>query len=145
MSMRNYGVETNGLVITRYELHELLLKNDNEILRNILSVERINDIDDYDIDDFIDDFINDYKIDNTTSFYEIDGKLYNIDNWGEKELYDGETIVITELKKDTLYDKYNSFDEIKQELKDNYKQVGIELDDEFIEKHFGRFSGLYYG
>lgn len=139
MSMRNYGVETNGLVIRVNELKKLMIKNDNKILRDILDIPDNEDINDYSVDDFV------YAIDNTTSFYEIDGKLYNIDDWGEKELYDGETIVITELKKDTLYDKYNSFDEIKQELKDNYKQVGIELDDEFIEKHFGRFSGVYYG
>ena len=42
------------------------------------------------------------------------------------------------------FERYNSFEEIKEELKFNYKDFGIELDDKFIEEHFGRFSGVYY-
>lgn len=138
MSMRYYGVETKGLVMTRDEFKDLLLKNNNERLRKHLGINNISELEDYDV--------NDYPlVDYTTYFYEIDGKLYNINDWGEKQYYYEETIIITELMKDSLYDKYNSFDEIKQELKDNYKDFGIELDDEFIEKHFGRFSGVYYG
>lgn len=137
MSMRYYAVETKGLVMTRDEFKELLLKNNNERLRKHLGIEDISELEDYDI--------NDYPIvDYTTYFYEIDGALYNLEDWGQKEFYDGEVIVITELMKDNLYERYNSFEEIKEELKFNYKDFGIELDDKFIEEHFGRFSGVYY-
>lgn len=139
MSMRTYGVETKGLVITQDELYKLILKNDNKLLRDILDVENIDSVDDYDVNDFA------YSIDYTTWYSDIDGKLYSIDDWRELQYYNETSIIITELRKDNLYEKYNNFDEIKQELKDTYRQVGIELDDEFIEKHFGRFSGTYWG
>lgn len=138
MSMRYYAVETKGLVMTRDEFKELLLKNNNERLRKHLGIEDILELDDY-FD------VNDYPIvDYTTYFYEIDGALYDIDKWEQKEFYDGEVIVITELIKDNLYDKYNDFEEIREELKKTYSDFGIELDDKFIEEHFGRFSGVYY-
>ena len=138
MSMRYYAVETKGLVMTRDEFKDLLMKNNNERLRKHLGINDITELEDYDV--------NDYPIvDYTTYFYEIEGALYNLDDWGQKEFYDGETIVITELMKDNLYERYNSFEEIKEELKFNYKDFGIELDDKFIEEHFGRFSGVYYG
>lgn len=139
MSMRYYAVETKGLVMTRDEFKDLLLKNNNERLRKHLGIEDISELDDY-FD------VNDYPIvDYTTYFYEIDGSLYDIDKWEQKEFYDGEVIVITELIKDNLYDKYNDFEEIREELKKTYSDFGIELDDKFIEEHFGRFSGVYYG
>lgn len=137
MSMRYYAVETKGLVMTRDEFKELLLKNNNERLRKHLGIEDISELEDYDLNDFP-------IVDYTTYFYEIDGALYNLEDWGQKEFYDGEVIVITELMKDNLYERYNSFEEIKEELKFNYKDFGIELDDKFIEEHFGRFSGVYY-
>ena len=137
MSMRYYAVETKGLVMTRDEFKELLLKNNNERLRKHLGIEDISELEDYDLNDFP-------IVDYTTYFYEIDGALYNLDDWGQKEFYDGDVIVITELMKDNLYERYNSFEEIKEELKFNYKDFGIELDDKFIEEHFGRFSGVYY-
>ena len=137
MSMRYYAVETKGLVMTRDEFKELLLKNNNERLRKHLGIEDISELEDYDLNDFP-------IVDYTTYFYDIDGALYNLEDWGQKEFYDGEVIVITELMKDNLYERYNSFEEIKEELKFNYKDFGIELDDKFIEEHFGRFSGVYY-
>ena len=137
MSMRYYAVETKGLVMTRDEFKELLLKNNNERLRKHLGIADISELEDYDLNDFP-------IVDYTTYFYEIDGALYNLDDWGQKEFYDGDVIVITELMKDNLYERYNSFEEIKEELKFNYKDFGIELDDKFIEEHFGRFSGVYY-
>ena len=137
MSMRYYAVETKGLVMTRDEFKELLLKNNNERLRKHLGIEDISELEDYDLNDFP-------IVDYTTYFYDIDGALYNLEDWGQKEFYDGDIIVITELMKDNLYERYNSFEEIKEELKFNYKDFGIELDDKFIEEHFGRFSGVYY-
>jgi hypothetical protein len=136
--MRHYAVETIGLAMTRDEFKELLLKNNNERLRKHLGIEDISELEDYDM--------NDFPIVNcTTYFYDIEGSLYNIDKWEQKEFYDGEDIVLTELIKDDLYNKYNDFEEIREELKKNYRDFGIELDDKFIEEHFGRFSGVYYG
>lgn len=137
MSMRYYAVETKGLVMTRDEFKELLLKNNNERLRKHLGIEDISELENYDVNDFP-------IVDYTTYFYEIDGALYNLEDWGQKEFYDGEVIVITELMKDNLFEKYDSLEEIKEELKFNYKDFGIELDDKFIEEHFGRFSGVFY-
>ena len=137
MSMRYYAVETKGLVMTRDEFKELLLKNNNERLRKHLGIEDISELEDYDLNDFP-------IVDYTTYFYDIEGSLYNLEDWEQKEFYDEEVIVITELMKDNLFERYDSFEEIKEELKFNYKDFGIELDDKFIEEHFGRFSGVYY-
>lgn len=138
MSMRYYAVETKGLVMTRDEFKELLIKNNNERLREHLGIEDISELENYDLNDFP-------IVDYTTYFYEIEGALYNLEDWGQKEFYDGEVIVITELMKDNLFEKYDSLEEIKEELKFNYKDFGIELDNKFIEEHFGRFSGVYFG
>ena len=136
--MRYYAVETIGLAMTRDEFKELLLKNNNERLRKHLGIEDISELEDYDMNDFP-------IVDYTTYFYDIEGALYNIDKWEQKEFYDGEDIILTELIKDDLYNKYDDFEEIREELKKNYSDFGIELDDKFIEEHFGRFSGVYYG
>ena len=137
MSMRYYAVETKGLVMTRDEFKELLIKNNNERLRKHLGIENISELENYDLNDFP-------IVDYTTYFYEIEGALYNLEDWEQKEFYDGEVVVITELMKDNLFERYDSLEEIKEELKFNYKDFGIELDDKFIEEHFGRFSGVYY-
>lgn len=139
MSMRNYGVERNGLAMTRDELQKLMLKGNKEIIEKYIVADSIEEIDEIDVDEFSS------CIDYTNRYYEIEGSLYNLNDWGQMEFFDGDNIVITELEKDTLFEKYENVEEIKQELKDRYKQVGIELDDEFIEKHFGRFSGTYWG
>lgn len=138
MSMRYYGVETKGLVMTRDEFKELLLKNNNERLRKHLGINDISELEYYDMNDFP-------IVDYTTYFYEIDGALYNLEDWGYKKFFNRDDVITTELMKDNLFERYDSFEEIKEELKVNYKDFGIELDDEFIEKHFGRFSGVYFG
>lgn len=139
MSMRHYGVETIGLVITRDELKDLIIKNFETVDKEYLGCNNIEELDDYNVDEFVG------CIDWSNIFYDIDGKLYNYDNWGEKEYFDGDIIIITELEFNSLFEKYNNMNEIKQELKNRYEKVGIVLDDEFIDKHFGRFTGVYFG
>lgn len=138
MSMRHYGVETIGLVITRDELKDLILKNWETVDKDYLICDNIEELDNYDVDEFYG------CIDWTNGYYEIEGKLYNYDDWGEKEFFDGEMVVITELEKNNLLEKYNNIDEVKQELKQRYEYVGIMLDDNFIDEHFGRFEGAYF-
>lgn len=138
MSMRYYAVETKGLVMTRDEFKDLLLKNNNERLRKHLGINDISELEYYDMNDFP-------IVDYTTYFYEIEGSLYGLEDGEHKEFFDGDNIIITELMKDNLFERYDSFEEIKEELKLNYKDFGIELDDKFIEEHFGRFSGVYFG
>lgn len=53
-------------------------------------------------------------------------------------------VVIIELQKNTLYEKYNNKNEIIDELKNTLKEVGIIVDDEFIENHYGIINGSYY-
>ena len=139
MSMRHYGVETTGFVITRNELQDLIIKNFKTINKDYLGCDNADEIDIYSVDEFYG------YIDWTNCYYDIVGKLWNYDDWGEKEYFDGETIIITELSKNNLFEKYNDMNEIKQELKQRYADVGIILDDEFIDKHFGRFEGAYFG
>lgn len=139
MSMRHYGVETTGFVITRNELQDLIIKNFKTINKDYLGCDNVDELDIYSVDEFYG------YVDWTNIYYDITGKLWNYDDWGEKEYFDGETIIITELEKNNLFEKYNNMNEIKQELKQRYEKVGIVLDDEFIDKHFGRFEGAYYG
>lgn len=139
MSMRHYGVETTGLVMTRDELKDLIIKNFKTIDKDYLVCDTLEELDDYDVDEFYG------CIDWTNCYYDIVGKLYNYNNWGEKEYFDEEIVIITDLEKNNLFEKYKDMNEIKQELKQRYEDVGIMLDDEFIDEHFGRFEGTYYG
>ena len=60
------------------------------------------------------------------------------------EDYNGDDIILLELQKDTLYEKYNDRAEIIAELKNNLKEVGIVVDDDYINKHFGYVNGSFY-
>lgn len=139
MSMRHYGVEKIGFVITRDKLKDLIIENFKTVDKEYLGCDNLEELDDYNVDEFVG------CIDWSHIFYDIDGKLYNYDDWGEKEYFDGDIVIITELEFDSLFEKYNNMNEIKQELKDRYEKIGIVLDDEFIDKHFGRFTGVYFG
>ena len=46
--------------------------------------------------------------------------------------------------KNNLYEKYNNRDEVIAELKEDLKAVGIIVDNDFIEQHFGYISGSYF-
>lgn len=139
MSMRHYGVEITGLVMTSNELLNLILDGDYEIIKKYIVADNKWDINMVDVDEFSN------CINNTTMYYDVDGKLFNYEDWGDKSYFDNENVVVSYLQKDNLFEKYENMDEIKQELKDNYKKRGIELTDDFIEKHFGRFNGVYWG
>jgi len=139
MSMGHYGVETTGLVMTRDELKDLIIKNFKTVDKEYLISDTLEEIDDYDVDEFYG------CIDWTTGYYNVDGTLYNYDSWVEKKFFDEDIIVITELEKNNLFEKYIDIAEVKQELKQRYEEVGIMLDDEFIDEHLGRFNGAYWG
>ena len=62
----------------------------------------------------------------------------------DRTYYNGDDIILLELQKDTLYEKYNDRAEIIAELKNNLKEVGIIVDDDYINKHFGYVNGSYF-
>ena len=43
-----------------------------------------------------------------------------------------------------LYNKYDNRDEIIAELKETLSKVGILVDDDYIEEHFGYIKGSYF-
>lgn len=140
MAMRTYGVETRGMAIELSDMQVLLTLNKESVYK-VLGKDYFNDIDNIDFDEIID------FIDNISYAYfvgEFEGELLDYDRTTELEHYNGEDIIIIELQKDTLYDKYNNKDEVIEELKDNLKKVGIIVDDDFIKNHFGIINGTYW-
>lgn len=149
MSMRTYGVETIGAVITLNELQVLLSLNKENIKQKFELTEMwqeiFEDIDNADFSEII-DFT--YNIDFATFIGEFEGYLdtdetkKNFDS--ERIYYNGDDIVLLELKKNNLYEKYENRDEIIAELKETLSNVGILVDDDYIKQHFGYVCGSYF-
>lgn len=149
MAMRTYGVETIGAVITLNELQVLLSLNKENIKQKFELTEMwqeiFEDIDNADFSEII-DFT--YNIDFATFIGEFKGYLdtdetkKNFDS--ERIYYNGDDIVLLELKKNNLYEKYENRDEIIAELKETLSNVGILVDDDYIKQHFGYVCGSYF-
>lgn len=139
MAMRTYGVETKGMVLTLNELQTLLTLNKDNITYDF------GDIDNIDFDEIID---FSYTINFATFIGEFNGYL-DIDKTQERVYFGdrfggGEDIILLELMKNNLYEKYNNRDEVIAELKEDLKAVGIIVNNDFIEQHFGYISGSYF-
>ena len=138
MAMRTYGVETKGMVLTLNELQTLLTLNKDNITYDF------GDIDNIDFDEIID---FSYTINFATFIGEFNGYL-DIERTQERVYYGdryggGEDIILFELKKNNLFEKYENRDEIIAELKETLSNVGIIVDNDYIEEHFGYVSGSY--
>lgn len=139
MAMRTYGVETKGMVLTLNELQTLLTLNKDNITYDF------GDIDNIDFDEIID---FSYTINFATFIGEFNGYL-DIDKTQERVYFGdrfggGEDIILLELMKNNLYEKYNNRDEVIAELKEDLKAVGIIVNNDFIEQHFGYISGSHF-
>lgn len=136
MSMRTYGVETKGMMITLNDFQVLLSLNKGTIDKDLFE-----DIDNVDFSEVID---FSYGIKNAYFIGEFEGYL-ETDLMEDRTYYNGDDIILLELQKDTLYEKYNNRAEVITELKDDLKEVGIIVDDDYINKHFGYINGSYFG
>lgn len=149
MAMRTYGVETKGMAMNLTDFQDLLNGNikglkDKGILENLgVEFEENKDLTLIDILDFTDIIDMVYEIDYATFVGEFKGYL-ETEKEQERTYFNGDDIVILELKKNNLYEKYNNRDEIIAELKETLSNVGIQVDNDYIEKHFGYISGSYY-
>lgn len=141
MAMRIYGVETQGVAIKFDEMRELILSNKENVLKAVGEdfFENIDEIDFNEVTEFVENI--------TWAFWVsgFDGTLIKDDFSTELDYFDDDEVVILELQNNTLYKKYNNRDEIILELKNTLKEVGIVVDDEFIEKHYGKVNGSYCG
>ena len=135
MSMRTYGVQTKGMVITLNDFQVLLSLNKGTINKDLF--ENVDNVDFSEVIDFS------YNINNACFIGECDGYL-ETDLMEDRTYYNGDDIILLELQKDTLYEKYNDRAEIIAELKNNLKEVGIVVDDDYINKHFGYINGSYF-
>ena len=162
MAMRTYGIETRGMAFELTDFQKLMNSNvkgiiDSGILEkmgikeiettivdsngNIRKNDDLNLIDLLDFTDIV-DFT--YEIEFATFVGEFEGYL-EVDRTQERTYFNGDDIVILELKKyHNLYEKYENRDEIIAELKETLSKVGINVDEEYIEEHFGYISGSYY-
>lgn len=127
MSMRTYGVDTKGMVLTLDELQMLYSSNKGTINQD-------------DIDDIVDLA---YSIDYAIFIGDFEGYLEE-EISQERTYFECDDVVIIELANDTLYAKYDNRDEIIAELKQNLAEVGINVDNQYIERHYGYINGSYF-
>ena len=145
MSMRHYGVETKAMVLTDNEFVELLWNNRDTLGGNVLDyfkdVESIDELDTWELVDYA------YNIDYGTYLSEVDGQLILLDEDRQDNVryFRGDCIVMFELKKDTLFTKYENIEEIYREYLERFRELGIKIDIPFIKDHFGRLECTYYG
>lgn len=162
MSMRNYGVETKGMAFELTDFQRLMNSNVKGIINSGVlekmgigkiettivdsngNVKKSNDLDLIDLLDFTDIIDFTYEIEFATFIGEFEGYL-EVDKTQERKYFNGDDIIILELKKyHSLYEKYENRDEIIAELKETLSKVGIEVDEDYIEEHYGFITGSYY-
>ena len=149
MAMRTYGIETNGMVLTLDDFISLL-NNNLKGLKEKGVLERLGvedkDFTDMELSDYVDftdlvDLV--YEIYCGTFIGEFEGYL-ETEKMEERTYFENDDIILIELKKDTLYDKYENRDEIIAELKGALEDIGIIVDNDYIENHYGRVVGTYF-
>ena len=151
MSMRTYGVETKGMAFELTDFQRLMNSNVKGIINSgilekmgIKDITSSNDLDLIDLLDFTDIIDFTYEIEFATFIGEFEGYL-EVDKTQERKYFNGDDIIILELKKyHSLYEKYENRAEIIAELKETLSKVGIEVDEEYIEEHYGFITGSYY-
>lgn len=151
MAMRTYGVETKGMAFELTDFQRLMNSNVKGIINSgilekmgIKDITNSNDLDLIDLLDFTDIIDFTYEIEFATFIGEFEGYL-EVDKTQERKYFNGDDIIILELKKyHSLYEKYENRDEIIAELKGILSKVGIEVDEEYIEEHYGFITGSYY-
>ena len=151
MSMRTYGVETKGMAFELTDFQRLMNSNVKGIINSgilekmgIKDITSSNDLDLIDLLDFTDIIDFTYEIEFATFIGEFEGYL-EVDKTQERKYFNGDDIIILELKKyHSLYEKYENRDEIIAELKETLSKVGIEVDEKYIEEHYGFITGSYY-
>lgn len=151
MAMRTYGVETKGMAFELTDFQRLINSNVRGIINSgilekigIKDITISNDLDLIDLLDFTDIIDFTYEIEFATFIGEFEGYL-EVDKTQERTYFNGDDIIILELKKyHSLYEKYENRDEIIAELKETLSKVGIEVDEKYIEEHYGFITGSYY-
>lgn len=151
MAMRTYGVETKGMAFELTDFQRLINSNVKGIINSgilekmgIKDITSSNDLDLIDLLDFTDIIDFTYEIEFATFIGEFEGYL-EVDKTQERTYFNGDDIIILELKKyHSLYEKYENRDEIIAELKETLSKVGIEVDEKYIEEHYGFITGSYY-
>ena len=151
MAMRTYGVETKGMAFELTDFQRLINSNVKGIINSgilekmgIKDITSSNDLDLIDLLDFTDIIDFTYEIEFATFIGEFEGYL-EVDKTQERTYFNGDDIIILELKKyHSLFEKYENRDEIIAELKETLSKVGIEVDEKYIEEHYGFITGSYY-
>lgn len=151
MAMRTYGIETKGMAFELTDFQRLINSNVKGIINSgilekmgIKDITSSNDLDLIDLLDFTDIIDFTYEIEFATFIGEFEGYL-EVDKTQERTYFNGDDIIILELKKyHSLYEKYENRDEIIAELKETLSKVGIEVDEKYIEEHYGFITGSYY-
>ena len=151
MAMRTYGIETKGMAFELTDFQRLMNSNVKGIINSgilekmgIKDITSSNDLDLIDLLDFTDIIDFTYEIEFATFIGEFEGYL-EVDKTQERKYFNGDDIIILELKEyHSLYEKYENRDEIIAELKETLSKVGIEVDEEYIEEHYGFITGSYY-
>lgn len=151
MAMRTYGIETKGMAFELTDFQRLINSNVKGIINSgilekmgIKDITSSNDLDLIDLLDFTDIIDFTYEIEFATFIGEFEGYL-EVNKTQERTYFNGDDIIILELKKyHSLYEKYENRDEIIAELKETLSKVGIEVDEKYIEEHYGFITGSYY-
>lgn len=128
MSMRNYAVCGNGFVIKKEDIDlfkSFYVGKDKDFLECTDFIELANYIDiDYD-------------------YIQENGFFIGLGNAKDRYI-DNETIGIYYFKKDNLFKKYRSYNEIIKEVIKHFKKFDIVLPYSFVEQRIGTFTGVRF-
>lgn len=138
MSMRNYGVEQAGLILTCSQMTDLIKKS----LENLYKKGTFNRDDK--LEDCIETDLYDVVLEFGFTYWgEIDGEILSLDKFETRQILNFDDVVLVELDNDSLYKSYKDENEIYKELLDKLTDLGFVVDLDFIKNHTGWLCGTY--
>ena len=157
MSMSFGGINDYGFILNSEDFRKLLRLADKKAL-GLDEEDSLDDFEEWDLQDLSSNvgfeqwYVSQANFDR---LIEIDLKsgYPHFNNSGLKnDYFDDENVYIITFGKDSLVKKYENFDEIVQEIKNDLVknlQISIETIEEnlgvnFIENHIGQINGYYY-
>lgn len=145
MGTRDNGVREYGFILDTTLLLELLSKEENkEKVKEFLDwleVDKIEDLDNIGLCDIAQEI-------GFSVYGQFTGETYNYNGTDKEDntlYFESDDMFIIFLQKDTLFQKYEDWNEIFIEIINTLSSYGIKVDLDFVKKYTGEVSGSYWG
>lgn len=157
MSMTFGGINDYGFILNSEDFRKLLMLVNKKVL-GLDEEDEFDNFEEWDLQEISSNvgfeqwYVSQAEFERLIEIDLESGKPYFNNSGLKNDYFDDENIYIMTFRKDNLVKKYENFDEIVQEIKDDLVknlQISIETIEknwgvDFIENHIGLLNGYYY-